>query len=132
MSIKFCVLGGGFGGGGGGSADFIFMGAGECSQKKSSFLKLLSSIIPVLSTQLQEIITVMRVDLGLSGCCGCSCGCNPLVGDLGAAPMLGRELSGWGGCSRGNSRDSGVFSGQLSELHSRPDSCENPILGAII
>ena len=27
MSIKFLVLGGGFGFGGGGSADFIFMGA---------------------------------------------------------------------------------------------------------
>ena len=31
-----------------------------------------------------------------------------------------------------NSRNSGVFSEQLSELHSRPRLCENPILGATL
>ena len=38
-------------------------------------------------------------------------------------------LSEWIGHSRSNSRNSGVFSEQFSEWLSRPNLCENPVLG---
>ena len=43
-----------------------------------------------------------------------------------------KTLSEWKGHSRSNSRNSGVFSEQFSEWHSRPSLCENPILGATL
>ena len=43
-----------------------------------------------------------------------------------------KTLSEWKGHSRSNSRNSGAFSEQFSEWHSRPYLCENPILGATL
>ena len=43
-----------------------------------------------------------------------------------------KTLSEWKGRSRSNSRNSGAFSEQLSEWLSRPNLCENPILGATL
>ena len=51
---------------------------------------------------------------------------NPEIRNLGTTPILKKTLSEWKGHSRSNSRNSGVFSEQLSEWYSRPNLCENP------
>ena len=58
----------------------------------------------------------------------------PTVNQLPARQNLNFDnmLSEWRDHSRSNSRNSGVFSQQLSELHSRPMSCENHILRATL
>ena len=47
-------------------------------------------------------------------------------------PNSEKKLSEWKGYSRSNSRHSEEFSEQLSEWHSRPKLCENPILAATL
>ena len=55
--------------------------------------------------------------------------------NLGTTPNLKKKnaaLSEWKGHSRSNSRNSGAFSEQFAEWRSRPNLCENPILGATL
>ena len=47
-------------------------------------------------------------------------------------PILKKRSRSEKGHSRSNCRNSGAFSEQLSEWHSRPNLCENPILGATL
>ena len=53
--------------------------------------------------------------------------------NLGTTPILKKKtLLEWQGHSRSNSRNSRAFSEQFLEWHSRPNLCENPILGATL
>ena len=62
--------------------------------------------------------------------------CNLLLRSLGTTPILKKALGVkkaiLGATLGANSRNSGVFSEQLSEWHSQPNLCENPILGATL
>ena len=55
-----------------------------------------------------------------------------LFRNLGTTPILKKRLSERKDHCRSNSRNPGAFSEQFSEWRSRPDLCENPILGATL